>query len=514
MQSTYSVTANVSLRLWTRLLAFSLLSVTVLSVDNVMAGSATWALEPASDDWFTAANWVPKTVPDETSDIATFGVSNVTNIMMDPSTFAYISGITFSPGASAYTFTGDFSFPGEGVINNSGVIQSFDAVPSVGFSGNATAGEHVIYVLHATEFNARAAFFADNANAGNGTFFVHGQRPGDTWGAGVSFLNNSSAANSTIINYGPEGGLEGAETTFDNFSSAGNSKITLYTGAWMDFTDNATAANSVLTIDGGEVDFEGKTDGAEAQIILTNGGLLVVSGHSGRVFSIGSLAGDGVVELRNQQTSIGSNGQSTTFSGVIEEGGGANAAMISKIGTGTLALSGLNTYSGGTTVEAGTLLVNNPKGSATGEGTLQVNSGTFGGRSNISGAVTIGSGSGTGAYLAPGIKGPGVLAIHNNLTFKADGTYNCDLSLTQGKADKVIAKGVTIENGAQFALQAKGNQTLPAGTVFTVIENKSRQHISGVFANLPDNSTITANDNTFQVSYEGGDGNDLTLTLQ
>lgn len=37
--------------------------------------------------------------------------------------------------------------------------------------------------------------------------------------------------------------------------------------------------------------------------------------------------------------------------------------------------------------------------------------------------------------------------------------------------------------------------------------------ISGVFANLADGSTITAGSNTLQVSYEGGDGNDLTLTV-
>ena len=37
--------------------------------------------------------------------------------------------------------------------------------------------------------------------------------------------------------------------------------------------------------------------------------------------------------------------------------------------------------------------------------------------------------------------------------------------------------------------------------------------ISGVFANLPDGSTLTAGSNTLQVSYTGGDGNDLTLTV-
>ena len=37
--------------------------------------------------------------------------------------------------------------------------------------------------------------------------------------------------------------------------------------------------------------------------------------------------------------------------------------------------------------------------------------------------------------------------------------------------------------------------------------------IIGTFMNLPDGGTITAGSNTFQANYEGGDGNDLTLTV-
>ena len=60
----------------------------------------------------------------------------------------------------------------------------------------------------------------------------------------------------------------------------------------------------------------------------------------------------------------------------------------------------------------------------------------------------------------------------------------------------------------------KGFQTLTIGTVFTVINNTAATPISGTFANLEDGSTINATaGNKLQVSYEGGTGNDLTLTV-
>jgi len=54
---------------------------------------------------------------------------------------------------------------------------------------------------------------------------------------------------------------------------------------------------------------------------------------------------------------------------------------------------------------------------------------------------------------------------------------------------------------------------LTFGTVFTVINNTATTPIAGTFSNLPDGSTFAANGNTYQVNYDGGDGNDLTLTV-
>lgn len=70
-----------------------------------------------------------------------------------------------------------------------------------------------------------------------------------------------------------------------------------------------------------------------------------------------------------------------------------------------------------------------------------------------------------------------------------------------------------IEEGAQFELAASGSGVLATGTIFTVISNTASTPISGTFANLPDGAVLTVGNNKLQVSYEGGDGNDLSLTV-
>ena len=164
---------------------------------------------------------------------------------------------------------------------------------------------------------------------------------------------------------------------------------------------------------------------------------------------------------------------------------------------------------------AGTLRVNNKIGSATGTGVVRVNAGGLGGQGIVAGLVTIGTGSGTGAVLAPSIGSNrlAILTLQNALTFKADSTYSYNLNTNNARADQIIARGVTIQGGAQFSLQSLGNRRLPIGTVFTAISNTSTNPIIGTFSNLADGTTFTSGRNNYQVSYSGGDGSDLTLTV-
>ena len=46
-----------------------------------------------------------------------------------------------------------------------------------------------------------------------------------------------------------------------------------------------------------------------------------------------------------------------------------------------------------------------------------------------------------------------------------------------------------------------------------MIDNTAATQIAGTFGNLPDGSVFMVGRNTFQASYSGGDGNDLTFTV-
>jgi autotransporter-associated beta strand protein len=229
--------------------------------------------------------------------------------------------------------------------------------------------------------------------------------------------------------------------------------------------------------------------------------------------SVGSIEGDGKILLGSKNLAVGSNNLNSRFAGVLRDGGygQGTGGSLSKVGTGQLTLIHSSSYTGTTTVSAGELLVNNKRGSATGTGDVSVNVGGLGGAGTIAGTVTVGTGSGPGADLSP--TQPGALTIEKALTLKADATYHMAVDSNTGGAGQVLANGVTIDPGAEIAVTDLGNTVLAPGTVFTAVNNSGATPIAGTFANLPDGSTLVIGVNTYQATYEGGDGNDLTLTV-
>jgi len=458
------------------------------------ATSAEWDLDPISGDWNTAENWTPNGVPNGPADIATFGLSDRSDVSISEDT--EVNSIIFTPAATNRYFIAvnagsTLTVSGVGIMNNSGG-DPFDKIFFTGLDGGngqirftnrstagnaiifneggstsffnrstagnseidndngtisffdrSTAGSALIYNFDQENFfdrsTAGSAFifstgqvnFFDRSTAGNsgilvdigGVAFFDRSTAGNSGilietdiFAGVAFFDRSTAGNSFIETIKSKSPFMFVDF-FDN-STAGNSYISTDFGTQVDFFGNSTAGSAVINNGHGGISFFDSSQGGTAQILLHGeSSFLDISAHNAPGVTIGSLEADVVfsenarVFLGANNLTIGSNNLSTTFAGVIQDGGqnGGIGGSLTKIGTGTLILTGANTYTGDTNINRGVLQVD---GSIT-SNTFVNQRGTLAGTGTINGNLT----NTNNGRVSPGSAGsPGMLTVTGDYT--------------------------------------------------------------------------------------------------
>lgn len=286
-----------------------------------------------------------------------------------------------------------------------------------------------------------ATYYWDAIGTGSwttGTFWSDNAVSGGTTGV-VPGSGDSVVFNQSTINGGTTVQMTGATTilgmTFVNSGStliSGNSTLmrTLTIGSG-GITVNAGA---------GTVNF-GNTTNRPVAVALGASQTWLNNSVGLMTFSYNATAGNTVALGANTLTADGSGG--TKINNPI-----SGTGAIIKNGTGTLTLNGTNTYTGSTTVNAGTLLVNGDGSAAT--GAMTVGSGaTLGGSGKIGGAVTIQS----GGVLAPG-NSPGLLTAAS-LSLNPGSTTSFEINGTgRGTTfDAIdIASGGTLQLGGTFGI--------------------------------------------------------------
>ena len=395
-------------------------------------------------------------------------------------TYAHAANLTWDNGAATGNWnTTDANWTGA-VWNN--------ALPD-----NAIFGATAIGTVTLTEA----------ITTGNITF----NNPGYTIAAGTLSLSNSTIttaadaiissvlAGSTGMTKSGAGTLElTALNTFTGGTTVNDGNLLLNSSSGSSAAVRGSVAvntSATLTVAGGAFGGFGQTVGSKIDTLNVNGGSVVVSGNKMSLDAAFNLTGGtisqvstGIIHLRNTAlNSLASATASTVSSGlsiradygtptlaidtadgaaasdliitsaIVEAVNGANpSANLVKSGDGTLELTALNTFTGGTTVNGGNLLLNlSSTSSAAVRGTVAVNTGAT---LTVSGGAFGGFGTTTGKISTLNVNGGSVVVSGNKMSL--DAAFN----LTGGTISAISSGEIHLRNTAINSLASATTSTI------------------------------------------------------
>lgn len=230
----------------------------------------------------------------------------------------------------------------------------------------------------------------------------------------------------------------------------------------------------------------------------------VLLGHSfvlnGNNETIGSIEGAGSINLGLGTLTTGGAGNITTFTGLIHGNGG-----LTKTGGGTFTLTANNIYTGITTVNGGKLVV---------QGLQPFSQVSLQNGAMLGGSGRVGNLSPLSGHIAPGTS-IGILVCSNFSTLNSANQLNIEINgPTPGaEHDQLKVYGTVWLIGA--TLQVNMSTMGAISNQYVILDNDGVDAIGGGgFLGLPNGSFLTNNGAAFQITYQGGDGNDVALIQQ
>jgi len=362
----------------------------------------------------------------------------------------------------------------------------------------------------------------------------------------VSFLNtinsNNSGPKSIVLN-----GNSNANFLFQVSVGANLpiGDITVNSASGVLFNSTLNAASFTITDAINTISFLGNIilNGAFTTSATTNPYNISITGLNNQILGLATLAHTGTTTVGNlnSATTLVSGGISETggggfiAQGSIVSGAGINLLSSFTVGGNNIGIVFLDI--GQDSVFSGVLLVQaNERITKTGAGGLRlvtntgsafqgsfvINFGTVtvvddfssilsttisGG--TIAGTGTLGQVFGLAGSILPG-DSVGTLNV-GTTSLNSLMTFGIQVGTVSGISDQLnVVGGVSLNN---VLLTVTPGQYLAVGNVFTIISNNATDAVSGTFLNQPQGSLYTAGNYTFQISYTGGTGNDVTLTV-
>jgi autotransporter-associated beta strand protein len=396
------------------------LCIAFLTLATGAAQAATWDGGGSDDNWSTGANW--DTAPSFPEALRFDGTTRL-NPNNDFAAGQSVTGITFGTASwDNLNTAGSFTLGGNAIDLDGTIMQ------------NDNVGTHTINLDMAIDaertidLNGTAVLEIGGVISGTGGLWVQGlaQRTmrltGQNTFTGDVKVENAQLEVDSIADGGSNSAL-----------GAGTGAITLGRGSFagvLRYTGSANASTDR------QITFSTLNQAAEgAQAIIENNGTGTLT------FSNANF------NLANNNTPDrdfvfgGSNTGDNTVQGIIADNT-AGTVLVEKNGTGKWVLSGDNTYTGATSVNAGTLQIDGDQSAASGAVTV-ASGATLSGSGTIGGATTVQS----GAFLAPG-NSPGVLTFDDALTLEGTTTMEILGTARGTEYDGIDVNGALSYGGA------------------------------------------------------------------
>jgi fibronectin-binding autotransporter adhesin len=431
------------------------------------------------------------------SGFAAYGADRLVNLGGGGATVTWASG-NFLTAANAVFYLGDrtadHTVDFQNGINLNGATRSFETLRGVGSAPEAKLSG-VISGTGASNFSLDAVtgYAAGSVILSNGSNSYAGTT---TINAGNLLLtaNATGTAGNTVLGSGTSDVLVGDTS-----------------GAY----DAGLLTNSAVTISRNVRAQSGNTG-----VITLGGNSSSISTFSGSIFlGTNSGAGKGV-----SLTSASSG--ATTFSGVIQDPTGVSGpGLVRKSGAGTVVLSGVNTYAGGTSIDGGTLSISQSSNLGVNTGGLTINAGTLEITTGFStnriftfanAASTVQVDAAQTFTVASAITGSGTLNKTGAGTMVLSGanTYTGATVIASGVIDVknplalgTAAGGTTVNSGAELDFE-----TNVAVGAETVMLNGNGTAGNGALRNISGNNSLSGSISLGSASMVGSDLGTLSLS--